>query len=236
MSISTQGASPKTHPILFSGPMIRALLEGRKTQTRRIVKPQPHPISQNYGEVEESDRYPGEFFQWKNGEPLLSFCCPYGKPGDLLWVRETWAQYHTVNHRRLHHGGAIAEVSDGLASYRADGHDRIDDLKTHIRLMSGCDLEAIEVNGDRWRPSIHMHRWASRLTLEITDVRVERLQDISKADKASEGGTPDQPFGTVWRTINTAPGIRWEDNPWVWALTFKVHQCNVDALLKREAA
>lgn len=211
----------KARPILFSGPMVCALLDGRKAQTRRVVKKPPSKW-QAVGWGDQSQSAISPPLHW----------CPYGQPGDLLWVRETWAHYQTVNYVRRVDGRAFSEVSDGLAAYRADGHDTIDDLRDHIRLMCGCDLEAIEVNGDRWRPSIHMPRWASRLTLELTEVRVERLLEISDADKVAEGGTPDKPFGTIWQAINTKPGIRWEDNPWVWALSFRVHQQNVDAILR----
>ena len=158
----------KERPILFSGEMVRAILDDRKTQTRRVVKPQPEYYDHRWRWLDVIASCTGSL------DERMRSHCPYGQPGDRLWVRETWVHYHTVNHRRLHHGGAISEVSDGLAGYRADGHDTIEDFRQHVRLMSGADLEAVEINGDRWRPSIHMPRWASRITLEITAVSVER--------------------------------------------------------------
>jgi hypothetical protein len=169
----------KERPILFSGPMVREILAGRKTQTRRIVK--------------------GEFSQWEEGwslngadpRTLREDWCPYGQPGDLLWVRETWADVNSENGPSL--------------LYRADGDMRCwEDFSTVFDKDYGAgpsfsyetypgeyvmwwgDLWAGEPD-HHWRPSTHMPRWASRLTLEITDVRVQRLRDISEEDAESEG-------------------------------------------------
>jgi hypothetical protein len=196
----------KERPILFSGPIIRAILEGRKTQTRRVVKPRPpadHPFPQpcvndGYWWNDSKDDHDDVSF-W----PTYSTClpCPYGKPGDRLWVRET----HMI------HGGEIAYAA-------TDQH------------LVGCD---------RWKPSIHMPRWASRITLEITGVRVERLDDISEADAMAEGaerpvlsateldGIPVHPmtgsyadgFRDLWESINGPES--WAENPWVWVVEFQ---------------
>jgi hypothetical protein len=207
-------------PILFSGPMVRALLDGRKTQTRRVVKPQPFKF------VDHSDEIGGWYQWWDEGRepcgaPTREVVKPipysYGKPGDLLWVRESlyrlgrWQQHEDETGER----DSRWHAAEGVC-YHAD----------HSELP--------ERDGFAWRrfPSIHMPRSASRLTLELTEVRIERLLEISEADKIAEGGIPDKPFGTIWQAINTKPGIRWEDNPWVWALSFRVHQQNVDALLR----
>jgi hypothetical protein len=192
----------KSHPILFSSPMVRALIEGRKTQTRRIVKPQPlTPFNDA-------------------ALRLLPRQCPYGQPGDLLWVRETWFHPNKSNPSKYN------------LSYRADA-------------------DAIH----NWYPSIHMPRWVSRLTLELTDVRVERLQAIGEEDAAAEGVVfeegPVVPypawcrepksghlfdsakdcFESLWGIINGPES--WDENPWVWALTFKVHHQNVNDFLRR---
>lgn len=221
-------------PIIFSGPMVEALLAGRKTQTRRILKPQPNML--NGGKPLNNGR--GSYSVeggWKR-YPIAV--------GNRLWVRETWAHYQTVNHTRQAHGGAFSEVSDGLAGYRADGHDTIEDFRDHVRLMSGCDLEAVEINGDKWRPSIFMPRWASRLTLTVTDVRVQRLQDISEEDAVAEGyPSPEQRaqggvaeirdaypiawYSWLWDSINGAGS--WEANPWVSAISFTAEHRNIDA-------
>jgi hypothetical protein len=164
----------KERPILFSAPMVRAILEGRKTQTRRIVKPEH--VAAYHDDV-----------------PILFKRFPYGKPGDRLWVRETW--------------GMFEETHKCIPHYRA----------THA-----TDVVP------RWRPSIHMPRWASRITLEVESVRVERLKECSDADALAEGcSSADMQSGDrlqdvyrrLWESIN-GPGS-WEANPWVWVVEFK---------------
>lgn len=192
----------KEKPILFSGPMIRALLDGRKTQTRRVIKNPQGAYPCHYSRTGWSVRHEdGDACTCK---PITN---PYGEAGDRLWVRETFYcddyRYPDAPHDEL------LELIEYRASHECTNWE------------AGCPC-----NHDRgrssWRPSIHMPRWASRITLEITEVRVERLQSISDAEKLAEGATDEVPFGTVWRKINTKPGIRWDDNPWVWAISFKV--------------
>lgn len=206
--------------ILFSGPMVRALLDGTKTQTRRILKPQPTvPFSAICRDA--AGVYTGD--EW--GEELERLRVPHA-PGNRLWVRETWA--FDVN--------AIGSMrdEDGPFVYAAD--------------PSGARTRLCE----RWTPSIHMPRWASRLTLIVTDVRVQRLHDISEDDAIAEGieekeffgcpcwkiygdpdGTvaPDDPiasFASLWDHCH-GPGA-WDVNPWVVATTFTVHHCNIDTM------
>lgn len=179
-------------PILFSGPMVSAILDGRKTQTRRVIKPQPLKSS-HYGDVEESDKYPGEWFQWEGGDRGESFTCPYGNVGDRLWVRERF----------------MAE-SRNTIHYYADGWG-----------YSDCP-------DSRWKPSIHMPRWASRITLDVTGVRVQRVQDLSYDDAFAEGiptprdGCPIEEFAYLWDSINKKRGFEWELNPWVWVIGFRM--------------
>ena len=220
----------KERPILFSAPMVRALLDGSKTQTRRVVKPQPSkgwdfeapPV---FGRITSPHPKKGRFGVFiRHGVgtdfPMVDLIpCPYGQPGDRLWVRETWAHYHTVNHIRRSDGRAFDEVSDGLAGYRADGCETIEEFREHVRLMSGCDLQAVEINGDRWRPSIHMPRWASRITLEVTGVRVERLGDVSESDARAEGVQSVAEFKELWASINGPSS--WDANPFVWVVSFR---------------
>ena len=196
--------STKERPILFSGPMVRAILEGRKTQTRRIVTKVA-----GFGKVmagfDKSDTPGYDFhFRCKRGlwqdlrESELLGRCPYGNRGDRLWVRETHCKYG---------GGYI---------YRAD-------YGTHTPISDGI--------GGPWKPSIHMPRVASRITLEITGVRVERLNDIGEADAIAEGVSSDMPivwqsgddtprgmFGELWEAINGPDS--WDANPWVWVVEF----------------
>lgn len=175
----------KERPILFSGEMVRAILDGRKTQTRRVVKPPPPSNSGGTSEIF-----------------ALAKQCPYGQPGDWLWVRETWAPAATEGYDKRDDGGLIW--------YRA----------TDERVCMGP-----------WRPSIFMPRQVSRIMLEITDVRVERLQDITEEDAKAEGvaawhdtanGTVYRPeFEMLWDSINGKRGYGWDMNPWIWVIEFK---------------
>lgn len=183
-------------PILFSGPMVRAILNGTKTVTRRVVKPQRHP----FGRMLTADEVAGEAIGG-----TCAVLCPYGQPGDRLWVRETFAVYGDEKMAAIH--------------YRADRpHD-------------------VGRKGTGYKPSIHMPRWACRILLEITAVRVERLQDISEEQAIAEGvhrdlrmwfatdeggpafTWPQHAFEHLWRKINGAEC--WDANPWVWVVEFK---------------
>ena len=203
----------KEHPILFSAPMVRAILARQKTQTRRVVKPEPQMVTH--------DR---KTTTWE-GDPgvLLDLLeqtgrkCRYGKPGDRLWVRETFQRFS----------------DDGEIMYRAD--------PASLRAMN--ELKYDECQEARWRPSIHMPRWASRILLEVVSVRVERLNDISESDCWAEGieevihlfDGPSQAemanrlglcledakplYAQLWEFINGAGS--WDENPWVWVVEFK---------------
>ncbi|HDR9062236.1 TPA: hypothetical protein QDB03_003871 [Burkholderia vietnamiensis] len=218
----------KERPILFSGPMVRAILEGRKTQTRRIVKPTgAHHIFQFRGreEARGTDEPTGEW-AWCRAERVISehIRCPYGKPGDRLWVRET----HDVN--RL----GSETFPDGRTRLYAGIAYQADDGR-HEADISDSQCRAIEAKTWRgWTPSIHMPRWASRITLEITGVRAERLQEISQDDAEAEGidflrSVPDAYetldarglFRCLWDGLNAARGHGWDANPWVWAIEFR---------------
>lgn len=236
----------KARPILFSTAMVQAILDGRKGQTRRVVKPQP---PEGCGEILGPERYapvvldrfgceqPGaEIFGIYDEAGEYGAKCPYGQPGDLLWVRESYAAYLPA------HG----EQKMRELGYQFDGWRVTEKGETAILYKtSGKELWHGQC-GDRWRPSIHMPRWANRLTLEITDIRVERLQDISEADAQAEGyplafekmGTPAPDprywFTSLWETINGPTA--WIDNPWVWVVEFTPHQQNIDDFLQARAA
>jgi hypothetical protein len=217
----------RERPILFSGEMVRAILEGRKTQTRRVVKPQPpgwidrfgHTAFTPLGSISGRGWWPDA----ESGEGVLSekfFKSPYGRPGDRLWVRESIAL--VSNHYEPSHGGAWGR--DYAASvYQADGELTLADAwpwKRHVL------------------PSIHMPRGLSRITLEVTDVRVERLQEISGEDAKAEGlswvaptygvpgvsqswhADPIESFRALWDSINDK-GLGWDANPWVWVVSFR---------------
>jgi hypothetical protein len=208
--------------------MIRAILDGAKTQTRRLVTPSPglqktwltneSLASVPHGRMFDGGwqmHHPraGQVMQGPLGPVHVAYDspfgwvkCPYGQPGDRLWVRETWD---------VPPGSERADE----AVYRADfTADQEVEAKQLARLAPGL--------AHRWRPSIHMPRWASRITLEVTGVRVERLQDISDADVAAEGiGVthaldPQSAFQRLWNSINGARG-QWASNPWAWVISFR---------------
>lgn len=181
-------------PILFSAPMVRALLDGTKTQTRRVVK-LPEGTSHVHVDPGGTVFGPGPYIiaTLASGEGHPRIRCPYGKPGDRLWVREAFAPRY---------------FDDGKPGYRADWDGRAADL----------------VREPKWKPSIHMPRELSRITLEITDVRVEGLQDISDEDARAEGCQPHPltsvlAFAELWESINGKGA--WKTNPFCWAISFK---------------
>ena len=193
-------------PILFSAPMVRALLDGTKTQTRRLCQWANNPNSPALSRIVACDE-PGWF-----GDEVgdVQFKVPFAI-GDRLWVREAW-------------------------SFGADHCWSVPDLHrmrnmVKVDLYFRADPEGMHISVDRWFPSIHMPRWASRLTLTVTDVRVERLQDISEADAVAEGASTwiasyRLGYERLWNSIN-GPGA-WEANPWVVAVSFTVGRHNID--------
>lgn len=218
-------AAARERPILFSGPMVRAILDGRKTVTRRAIKHQPDvPVTdaiprRNYPHGPATvDWYWRPQHGHLNGAPShgWDFKCPYGEPGDRLWVRETWMDLRGtgVEHR---------PTPDSPLQRYAYGADSP---------PGSASDEARKDFGLKWRPSIHMPRAASRLLLEITAVRVERLNDISYEQARAEGypagreaetGGSDMDawlwFRSLWEEI-AGPGS-YADNPWVWVVEFK---------------
>lgn len=203
----------KDRPILFSAPMVRAILEGRKTQTRRVVKPVGNDegfVIIDYGNggwPYRSDDGDSTTHTVKRGGKLYHdetpHACPYGQPGDRLWVREAWATHACFDNI------PPRDLTTRSIHYQADG----------------------KVETGKYRQAFHMPRWASRILLEVTGVRVERLQDISEADALAEGVTvtPCHPrhadrmgrntYRDLWESIN-GPGS-WDANPWVWVIEFK---------------
>ncbi len=206
------------HPILFSGPMVRAILSGQKTQTRRVMKPQPSsdfaPIAVEWYAPTVLDRsgeeQPGAEVFGVYGEEE-GYRCPYGAPGERLWVRETWLRDKEIYLYKADFGKGV--LSD---SWRG-----------------------------KWKPSIHMPRPASRITLDIVSVRVERVQSITREDAKAEGVSnvwswneernakhPEHfrrallnpyiaNYSVLWDEINAGRGYGWDVNPWVWGVEFK---------------
>lgn len=221
-----EATATKERPILFSGPMTRAILSGDKTQTRRIVKGAPiNPGAYLLGLHAPSGVW-GIHADVNHDEGVWRGKCPFGFPGHRLWVRETWA---TDLHNEQDSPSRIKELCED-AGYRVDpGHPAGPiwyQSDGAVRRWGGI---YVDVQG-RWRPSIHMPRWASRITLEITNIRVERLQEISEEDAQAEGFRKAHLHGYLWTTAKSefldgwnrihGPGS-WELNPWVWVVEFK---------------
>lgn len=210
----------RERPILFSAPMVRALLAGTKTQTRRVAKAIPwrEGANQNFSQARAFSNA-GEFRIAGAEELTTGFRCPHGEVGDRLWVKETWRPH-------VAHGCALdaCDCADVNVEYAADGAvEYFDDYKINRASPDWCMPKA----ADRGNVSpLFMPRWASRLVLEITDVRIERLQAISEGDCCAEGvGSPitrdykKPKFQALWESINGPES--WAANPWVWALTFR---------------
>ena len=184
----------RERPIIMGADSVRAILDGRKTQTRRVIKPQPKFIGA-----------PNVPFKTDDANPKGIINCPYGKVGDRLWVRETvfFETFHQQSDEELKRYGFNPNI--GVWVYRADNHD----------------YPTITAN---WTSPMFMPREASRITLQITDIRVERVQDITEEDAIAEGV---ESFNTVasysylWDSLNAKRGYPWENNPWVWVISFK---------------
>ena len=189
-------------PILFSTPMVQAILEGRKTMTRRKVKLQPGE-GEYYQLMED-----GEFAYISVGGMSGPYKCPYGQPGDILWVRETWQ--HTKNlgiNPEDENSGYIYKCSE-------NGQEWANNTENWV-----------------WKPSLFMKKEACRIFLKVTGVKVERLQDISTLDAIKEGVNPctlnsqtgnysfEYGFQKIWKEINGQKS--WNDNPWVWCISFE---------------
>ncbi|WP_445287693.1 hypothetical protein [Variovorax atrisoli] len=221
----------RERPILFSAPMIRALLAGTKTQTRRVLKVQPPLSTTSVAAYHHPDDCDGRPRFWSLGpdpethgatdrlQPDWAYPCPYGRPGERLWVRETHAPQPdcSLSWEKWMRG---AGGEKPIIHYAADATER-----TWV---------------ERWRPSIHMPRWASRISLEVTGVRAERLQDISEEDAKDEGAWgpdasivskvaeyfgcsiyaahPSLAYRMLWEQIHGADS--WAANPWVWVIEF----------------
>lgn len=207
----------KEKPILFSAPMVRAILDGRKTQTRRVLKSKDGIIMRLINTMQSEMQEHLELLGWRPLIPgHLVIPCKFGQPKDTLWVRETWQgfrqtciesdEWEPMDSPKDRHNEKFDPV------YRADGKSQ----------------------PDKWFPAIHMPRWASRITLEIINVRVERLKDISEADARAEGARevdweydngecPEsckEAFECLWNHINGPDS--WAANPWVWVIEFKL--------------
>ncbi len=259
----------KERPIIFSGPMVKAILDGSKTVTRRPIKPQPSSTHNLVGYQTDLGYSASRGFYWAmfgslGSESLIAIKCPYGVPGDELWVRETWRVGAWCGWTRGRHNRRM-EIS---VDYRADNHVRKEWLRVgdtnlfkRLRNQSIDDAKraghTTDYKGDyywkpgegptRWRPSIHMPRWASRIQLVVKSVKAERLQKITGRDAIREGvvllpsSLPFEDlipslretyekiarkfFRELWnKTYAKRPELQFAANPWVWRVAFE--QCN----------
>lgn len=220
-------------PILFSDAMVRAILSGAKTQTRRVVEPMPGQQSQwlsvsligkspQLSMSQVSDAL-GAQMDHPEGGPLGWVACLYGKPGARLWVRERFSP-------RDKHGRPAKTIAEAAFVVLADGAQVYRDGEYSPALARYAPGA---FDGIKYRPAIHMPRWASRLTLEVTSVRVERVQSINDEDARAEGAlyaktqwanaeTVRDSFAHLWDSINgKRPRCSWCDNPWVWVVGFR---------------
>jgi len=228
----------KEHPIIFSATMVRAILADTKTQTRRVVKPSPEWTEPGTAWKFSEDGHSGPGWYAYNEdypeEGALFYRCPYGQPGDRLWVREAFRFLDSFDRDSPSRVGDLC-LNAGYqkpwapTQYEADG---LRDNWMNVGTAPGS------ITAGKLRPGIHMPLWASRITLEVVSVRVERLADISKDDAMAEGIVlqPDGGFGladsthynfsdptdsycSLWEAINGAGS--WLSNPWVWVVEFK---------------
>lgn len=199
----------KKHPIIFSSEMVQAILDGRKTQTRRVIKPQPKDDIEKH--------FTGH---WISGLVDDSYervhICSYGQVGDRLWVRESWATEKIFDSMSAKQ---IEDTGVGTIPFWYKVNDWQIDRDGQIR--------------GRWRTGRFCPHWASRITLEITEIRVQRLQEITEGDAMSEGvnshlelnkdgwRTAIDDFKDLWDSINIKRGYGWGINPWVWVISFK---------------
>jgi hypothetical protein len=211
----------KEHPIIFSTPMVQAILEGRKTMTRRIIKPQPECINNDLPKPMEDAIKELQILRKKGLNTIrigtggfIFPDCPYGQPGDLLWVRETWKS-----------SGFNAEYSTMVIVYKA-GEYKVCVMPDEYPLFMQ----------NRWKPSIHMPKAAARIWLKVVNVRVERLQDISNEEARKEGVKEEDSvmgdfrpgFLKIWDKIHGPES--WNLNPWVWVVEFeRVDRVQADA-------
>jgi len=207
----------KEHPIIFSARMVRAILEGKKTQTRRVIG--------GFDGADKFVRTDGVHAIFtdgildralpENAPHLMSAKCQYGKVGDRLWVRETCM-----------YGGYFQGI---LIKYAIAGGEYIGSTMRISSFTADPEwMKFRERYSDKWCPSIFMPRWASRVTLEITGVRAERVRSIAWSDAYAEGisggdwlGDPIGEYAKLWDSINAKRGYSWDSNPWVWVIEFR---------------
>ena len=226
-----------TRPVIFNAAMVRAILDGTKSVTRRVIKPKPYASTDEFVHHEDGTwQEHGDLGMCNGcrGPHNAPIRCPFGVPGDKLYVRETWAPYRGCDEPlKSFRSATCARYAADNSVYLLGG----DTPPTKLDSYALAPHREMPGGPWPWRPSIHMPKFASRITLEVTDVRVERVQDISEEDAKAEG-VGAQPhyfrgpepclqgssyrdgFRDLWDSI-AKPGERWAANPWVFAVSFK---------------
>lgn len=233
----------KERPILFSAPMIRPILAGTKTQTRRLINPVGNDdgfVLRDYGDgfwPYRSEDGESGFYRDRDGYDMEErIKCPHGQRGDRLWIREAWQYYDWTDDGEPLIRYAADNATAWPETSTEEWGEKLQDVWAALSMNENYAID-MAARDRRWRPSIHMPRWASRITLEVTGVKVERLQDISEADAMAEGivsagdgngfqladtthymGAARDSYASLWQSIN-GPGS-WDANPWVWCVSF----------------
>lgn len=238
MSAAVTQVEVKDTGMIFQPESVRAIIEGNKTQTRRVIKPQPH---KNVARFVRSLARAGWLEEYDNGDPLGIFTggkpvtwtqtgkpyrCPYGDAGDHVWVREAWMPKNWDSDKEYMLAGCPDAATHPSETY----------LGSPTRAIYKASYNDAIGDPGKWRNSMYMPRWASRITLEITNVRVERLQEISGRDVLAEGidnGSSNPAMGVrwenmqrmafeeQWNNLNAKRGYSWESNPWCWCISFR---------------
>ncbi|MGH1529659.1 ASCH domain-containing protein [Yersinia proxima] len=228
---TTGSTTSKERPILFNAEMVNAILSGRKTQTRRIIA---NTGADNCIPLQKRTKTKDGIYTHVTDAPAYGLC-PLGKVGDQLWVREAYRMAKSLD---AHSPSVVAELSLNAGYKKPWAPIQLEADGTRIGKWAGFDTPPVLTEAGKLRPSLHMPRWASRINLLITGVRVERLQDISQEDAQAEGmeltgwrptysdpdsggevETPYDNFAELWISIYGEEN--WQANPWVWCITFE---------------
>lgn len=226
------------HPILFSTDMVKAILNGTKTQTRRVIKPKV-AYNANYESINGLG-----YHQWYQSPILMTYQrkCPYGISGNKLWIRETWSPVMSyedgVAIRYKDNTELFREVPEELCDWHEREWTRHDNFFKSQGVKNSSDREfdydGLWIQGqywpfEKWHPSIHMPKFCARIWLDVLSIRVAKLQDISEDDAIAEGisggdwlGDPIGEFAKLWDSINKKRGYGWDKNPWVWVVNFPI--------------
>ena len=232
---------------VFTAPEVQAIISGNKKMFREVIKVQPDNARQQFSTIECSTNRSkiGKhiFIEIENQNYITNrtkpFKCPY-QVGQKIFCKESFVKFQPIHYMRYPSGASFSEVFDGEIAYFADGYGTVAEFKKHYmacnnfsELAQSNGLEAVETDGDRWKPASQMKKEHSRLTLQIKEIRVERLADIIEEDAIAEAPQYSiiQPFGnkcpidffkTLWNAIHKKPEEKFEANPFVWAIQFEV--------------